>query len=84
MKDTKTLLLGIWSMYVKIFETNQPIGSVVQLPGKIRNSKFIYSALNINTRRKDEDDHLCFWRCLAYHMNQGTQTKMLNKKARDY
>src|SRR5206468_831592 len=56
--DSKTMLIGVYSMAVKVIRLDYPIGSKIQLPDYIRNSKFIVGLENA-------DNNLCFWACMA-------------------
>ena len=76
IKNSKTKAIGIYQLFVKLYNTENPIGTNVFLPDIILNSKFIYSALNIVTK---EDNTLCFWRCLAKHQNQDIKNEKLIK-----
>src|SRR5271156_1668008 len=56
--DTKTRMIGVYSMAVKVIRLDYPIGSKTQLPKYIKTSKFIVSL-------EDVEYNLCFWACLA-------------------
>ena len=56
--DTKTRLLGVYSMAVKVIRLYFPIGAKIQLPNYIKNSNYIIGL-------EDADNNLCFWACLA-------------------
>ena len=57
-KDTKTRLIGVYSMAVKVIRLDYPIGSKIKLPDYIKRSKFIVGLENT-------DNNLCFWGCIA-------------------
>ena len=79
-KNSKVKALGIYQLFVKIYLLKDPIGAQVQLPEKILNSKFVYSALNTITQ---EDDKLCFWRCLAKYKHPDVRNNKLIKASKD-
>ena len=56
--DTKTRLIGIYSMGVKVTRLDFPIGSKTKLPDYIKKSPYIISLDNI-------ENNLCFWGCIA-------------------
>ena len=78
--DTKTKIIGVFQMMIKIFHTNNPIGSNIVLPDILNNPKLVYTAFNTMTK---EDDNMCFWRCLAKHLNKKVVNKRLVKIAKD-
>ena len=79
IRDTKTKVIGIYQLFIKVFDMKYPIGSNLYLPEIILNSKFIYTALNIVTKK---DDKLCFWRCLAKMKYPKLENKKLIKKSK--
>ena len=56
--DTKTRLIGVYSMAVKVIRLDYPIGSKVQLPEYIKISNNIIGLENT-------ENNLCFWACIA-------------------
>jgi len=56
--DSKTILLGVYSMGVKITRLDFPIGSNIILPDYIKSSMFIISL-------EDVANNMCFWACMA-------------------
>ncbi|HLX53642.1 MAG TPA: hypothetical protein VKR58_06860, partial [Aquella sp.] len=56
--DTKTRLLGVYSMSIKVIRLDYPIGAKIQLPDYIKKSSFIIGL-------EDAENNLCFWACLA-------------------
>ena len=56
--DTKTRLIGIYSMAVKVTRLDYPIGAPVELPDYIRKSPHIICLA-------DAEYNSCFWDCLA-------------------
>ena len=56
--DTKTRLIGIYSMGIKITLLDYAIGANINLPPHIRNSPCIISLDNV-------ENNMCFWACLA-------------------
>ena len=46
VRDTKTRVIGIYQLFVQIYQTSSPIGAGVILPPIILNSKYVYPALN--------------------------------------
>ena len=75
--DTKTKVIGVFQMLVKIYDTNDPIGANIVLPNILLNSKFVYNAVYPITDK--EDDNLCFWRCLAKYFNPKVPHRKLIK-----
>ena len=56
--DTKTRLIGIYNIGVKVTRLDFPIGSKIKLPDYITKSPHIISLENA-------DNNLCFWSCIA-------------------
>ena len=56
--DTKTRLIGVYSMAVKVVRLDYPIGTKTQLPDYIKKSNFIIGL-------EDVENNFCFWACLA-------------------
>ena len=56
--DSKTQLLGIYAMAVKITRLDYPIGNKIELPQYINESKSIIGLHEV-------DNNMCFWACLA-------------------
>jgi len=56
--DSKTRLIGIYAMDIKMTLLDYPIGSIVNLPDYIVKSKFIIFLDNV-------ENNMCFWTCLA-------------------
>lgn len=56
--DTKTRLIGIFSMGIKITLLDYAIGSKLQLPKYIKDSHSIISL-------DDVENNMCFWACIA-------------------
>ena len=56
--DTKTRLIGVYSMAVKVIRLDYPIGSKIKLPEYLKTCKNIIGLENV-------DNNLCFWVCLA-------------------
>ena len=57
VRDTKTRAIGIYQLFIKVYQTKNPIRANENLPDIILNSKAVYPALNVDTK---EDDKLCF------------------------
>jgi len=72
--DTKTRLVGIFSMGVKVTSLDFPIGSNISLPGYIRKSKYIVGL-------EDLKNNLCFWACIA--LATGARRDRYLKKAKE-
>ena len=56
--DSKTQLLGIYAMAVKITRLDYPIGNKIELPPYIIESRSIIGLHEV-------DNNMCFWACLA-------------------
>ena len=50
IRDTKTKVIGIYQIFIKVYDMKYPIGSNLYLPDIILISKFIYTAMNIITK----------------------------------
>jgi len=75
LADTKTKVLGVFQMIVKLYNMKDPIGANIILPDIILNSKFLYNAVYPIAGK--DDDKLCFWRCLAKYFNPSTPHRKL-------
>ena len=69
---SKTRLIGVYSMAVKVIRLDYPIGSKIQLPDYIKKSNFICGL-------EDVENNLCFWACLA--LAEGCTKNRCTKKA---
>src|SRR5271157_145028 len=56
--DTKTRMIGVYSMAVKVIRLDFLIGAKIQLPDYIKKSNHIIGL-------EDVGNNLCFWACLA-------------------
>ena len=56
--DTKTRLVGIFSLGIKITRLDYPVGTTVKLPNYIKNSSHIVGL-------EDVTKNMCFWACIA-------------------
>lgn len=56
--DTKTRLVGVFSMGVKVTRLDFPIGSNINLPDYIQKSRYVVGL-------EDVKNNLCFWACIA-------------------
>ena len=72
--DTKTRLIGVYSMAVKVVRLDYPIGSKVQLPEYIKKSNHIIGLDNT-------DNNLCFWACIA--LAEGSRRDRYITKAKE-
>jgi hypothetical protein len=72
--DTKTRLIGIYNMGVKVTRLDFPIGSKTKLPEHIEKSRHIIALENV-------ENNLCFWVCLA--LATGCRKDRCLKKARE-
>jgi hypothetical protein len=59
--DSATRVIGIYAMASKTFDMGYPIGTQINLPNYIRNSKNIMSLDKVT-------NNLCFWACCALMM----------------
>ena len=77
-KDTKSRLIGIYAMGVKITLLDYAIGAKVKLPDYIINSKFINSLMDV-------ENNMCFWACLALMTGcrKDRYTKKMNELFKD-
>jgi len=58
LPNTQSQLIGVYSMGVKIFNLSYLIGTCINLPEYILNSKYIISLDKV-------ENNLCFWACCA-------------------
>jgi hypothetical protein len=72
--DTKTRLIGVYSMAVKVIRLDFPIGAKIQLPNYIKKSNHIIGL-------EDVDNNFCFWACLA--LAEGCTKNRYTKKAKE-
>jgi hypothetical protein len=64
------------SVVFHVYEMSTPIGKINELPlhfNQDSNNKALIKYENY-------DDHLCFWRCLAYHLTKPDNVRRINKK----
>ncbi len=71
---TKTRLIGVYSMAVKVVRLDYPIGTKTQLPDYIKKSNFIIGL-------EDVENNFCFWACLA--LAEGCTKNRYITKARE-
>src|SRR5271165_1109225 len=71
---SKTRLIGVYSMAVKVIRLDYPIGSKIQLPDYIKKSNFIVGL-------EDVENNFCFWACLA--LAEGCTKNRCTKKAKE-
>lgn len=71
--DTKTKLIGIYSIYIKIFPTDYNIGSKIDLPEYITKNKNVCSM-------QDSINNMCFWNCYAFHLTKDKRSLKLAKE----
>jgi hypothetical protein len=72
--DTSTRLLGVYSMAVKVIKLEYPVGSEINLPDYIKNSKFIISLKNVK-------NNMCFWACMA--LAEGCRSDCFIRKSKE-
>src|SRR5271165_6454287 len=72
--DTKTRMIGVYSMAVKVVRLYYPIGSKIKLPEYIKKSKLIVGL-------EDVDNNLCFWACLA--LAEGVRNDRYIRKSKE-
>lgn len=72
--DTKTKLIGIYSLGVKITRLDYPIGSNIKLPEYIKASRYIVSLEDVN-------NNMCFWSCIA--LAGGARRDRFKEKAKE-
>ena len=72
-QDTKTHLLGVFSMSAKVIRLDFPIGSKTELPKHITKTKFM-------NKLADVEDNLCFWACIA--IADGADAERVKKPAK--
>ena len=71
---TKTRLIGVYSMAVKVIRLDYPIGAKTQLPNYIKKSNHIIGLENV-------ENNLCFWACLA--LAEGCTKNRYTNKAKE-
>ena len=72
--DTKTRLIGVFCMAVKVIRLDYPIGTKTQLPDYIKKSNFIIGL-------EDVENNFCFWACLA--LAEGCTKNRYTNKAKE-
>lgn len=72
--DSKTIILGVYVMGLKITRLDFPIGSKRQLPDYIKDSKFIDSLENA-------ENNMCFFNCIA--LATGCRIDRYKKKSKE-
>ena len=77
------VLAGLPNLEIRVMRLrNVPIGSGVQLPAHVKNSRSIIGLTRDNTNRHDFNDNLCLFRCLALHF--GAKIHALEGAAKYY
>ena len=78
MREAKT---SAWQFYkflgvsFHVYEMNTPIGKSNELPSHFKEG----SKEKALIKYENHDDYLCFWRCIAYHIQKPTDERNINK-----
>ena len=78
MREAKT---SAWQFYkflgvsFHVYEMNTPIGKSNELPSHFKEGSNEKALI----KYENYDDYLCFWRCIAYHIQKPTDERNINK-----
>lgn len=69
--------IGVPKFFVEINRMEQRMGSEIDLPDDILDSKLVLSMSNVK-------DNMCFFHCVTKELNKEIRKDRMNKKAKEY